>query len=208
MSDLQQPSVPPVPPPGYAPPSPQAPAPSYPASYPAPTYAPAPGYQATPSSQPAPTYQAPPGALQGPAAGYAAPLPASAEPRGSTLGVIALVLAVIAGVGCTVLGGWASFEIGRGIVNANDLSAFDESSLRFLSPVRDIVLWAEIAFWAGTIAGITGLVLGIIAAVKKRGRGAGIAAIVIAALGPILFVVLAVTLFGAGAASGAAGLQA
>jgi hypothetical protein len=56
-----------------------------------------------------------------------------------------------------------------------------------LTPVRDWVLMGEIAFWAGTAIGIWALVQGIVAIATRRGRGAGIAAVVIAAVGPLIF---------------------
>ena len=47
-----------------------------------------------------------------------------------------------------------------------------------------MVLIAEIAVWAGSALGIWALVQGVIAVVRRRGRGAGIAAIAISVLAP------------------------
>ena len=72
-----------------------------------------------------------------------------------------------------------------------------------LTPVRDWVLLGEIAFWAGTVLGTWALVQGIVAIVKDRGRGWGIAAVVLAVIGPIAFAVGVQALLAAGFASGA-----
>jgi hypothetical protein len=53
--------------------------------------------------------------------------------------------------------------------------------------VRDLVLWAEIGFWTGTALGVAALVMGIIAIVTRRGRGFGIAAVIVAAVGPVIY---------------------
>ncbi|WP_067245584.1 hypothetical protein, partial [Microbacterium resistens] len=153
---------------------------------------------------PAPTgYAAPPGAYAGPAAGYAAPFaPEPERPATSTTGVLSLVLALIAVVLGTALGSWAAFEIGRGVVSMDNLTSSTTNPLRLLTPVRDVVLWAEITFWAATALGVVAFVLGIVATVKRRGRGAGIAGLVIAAVGPFVFAGVAWALFTAGAAAG------
>ncbi|QOC29143.1 hypothetical protein IC744_01500 [Microbacterium hominis] len=63
----------------------------------------------------------------------------------------------------------------------------DDQVLALLSPVRGLVLWAEIGFWAGTVLGLWALVQGIVAITTRRGRGQGIAAVIVAAAGPILY---------------------
>ncbi|MGA7148519.1 MAG: hypothetical protein WBX17_08550, partial [Microbacterium sp.] len=83
-----------------------------------------------------------------------------------------------------VAGASAGLVLGPGFVYAPlDYSA----DLSTYSPVRGWVLVGEIAFWVGTVLGTWALVQGIIAAVKRRGRGSGIAAIVVAAIGPLVF---------------------
>ena len=77
--------------------------------------------------------------------------------------------------------------------------------LALLSPVRTLVLWAEIGFWAGTVLGIWALIQGIVAIATRRGRGQGIAAVVIAALGPIAYGVAVGIGETLGVAAGAAG---
>lgn len=181
-----------VPPGGYIQPTPGAP-PVYvgPAAT-GPGYAPgyAPGYT--------------PGAL-------APPAPPAPNEQRKTLGVVALVLAVVATIGASILsattGAIAAFEAARRAFETSPLGLEEFSTdqlLAFLSPVRELVLWAEIGFWAGTILGIWALVQGIIAIVTRRGRGLGIAAVVIAALGPLLFAsVVSTAVLGAiGAAAG------
>ncbi|WP_255304885.1 hypothetical protein [Microbacterium sp. 3J1] len=221
-ADAQPPSTPPAPaPPAYspAPPAPPAfasPAPRFeaPTAHPAPSAQPqgypggAPAYPAQPfGGQPAaPTYQAaPPGAYQVPVGGYSAPAgtyqaPASDERRSSFLGILALVLAVVAAVVTPIVAGITGFEIGRRIPAGFDATSPD--LLTVLSPARDQVLWAEISFWVGTLLGIAAIVLGIIAIRKKQGRGAGIAALVVAVLGPIVFWVVLFFAFSVGTAAG------
>ena len=194
-----QPSGPPAPP-GATPPLPPFPAgPGYPpasGAYPpaTPTYPPTGvhGYPATPA------YPAAPAAhdSQLPATEFAAPyaIPAPlgfAEPapvRSGTLGVVALVAGILALVVAPIVAGIASYRIGLGVGREFALrpsaASFDWT---LLSPVRDWVLLGEVSFWAGTALGVWAIVQGIVAIVKKRGRGAGIAAVVVAVLGPIAF---------------------
>lgn len=115
--------------------------------------------------------------------------PASTPTRRSpAVGLIALALALLATVGASIVGAIASFAVGlgagRGITERAFTADFDWS---ILTPVRDQVLLGEVAFWTGTAFGLWALVQGIVAIVTARGRGAGIAAVVIAALGPIVF---------------------
>nr|WP_236571237.1 hypothetical protein [Microbacterium hydrocarbonoxydans] len=225
---MQQPPTPPAPSP--APPYSGATAPSggpgypggpaYPvaSAYPvAPAYPDAPAYSGAsaplpyPGAQVAPQagpgYQAaPPGAYQVPVGGYATPSgayevrPPAREKGSSLLGIVALVLAVAATVVIPIIGGIVGFEIGTRLPSGLDTS--EPEFLTILSPARDQVLWAEIAFWTGTVLGIAAIVLGIVAIRKRRGRGAGIAAIVVAAVGPIIFWIGLVIALSAGTASG------
>lgn len=167
--------------------------------------APYPGGQVAPPSGPG-SQAAPPGAYQVPVGGYATASgayevrPPAREKGSSLLGIVALVLAVAAAVVIPIIGGIVGFEIGTRLPSGLDTSEPD--FLTILSPARDQVLWAEIAFWAGTVLGIAAIVLGIIAIRKRQGRGAGIAAIVVAAVGPIIFWVGLVIALSAGTASG------
>lgn len=164
----------------------------------------APGYPTPPVAPPAyapqqsvaPVYQAPPGAFAGPAGGYAgAPYAPPAQPaRGSGLGRVALLLALLATVVLTIVGTVLAWQIGQGIGSSTDLTTLENSvsaeDLSIFTPVRDLVLWVEITSWAATALGIWALVQGIVAIAKRRGRGPGIAAVIIAALGPIVYVVV------------------
>lgn len=203
------PSAPPAPPATTVPPVPEAPfgavppaAPVYPPA--APAYPVAPPY-APSQNAPAPGYPAaPPGAYQVPVGGYAAPAGSYSAPDATVrpsglFGTIALVLALVAAVVTPIIAGIAAFEIGRVIPQGVTTTTTEDLSV--LSPARDQVLWAELSFWIGTILGIAAIVLGIIAIAKRRGRGAGIAALVVAALGAVIFFVVLVAALAAGSAT-------
>lgn len=180
---------------------------SPPPSAPVPPYAPA-----SPAAPPAP-YQAPPGAYQVPVGGYAAPsgsyvTPEATPRRSAVLGLVSLVLALVAAVVTPIVAGVTSFEIGRRIPEAITQATGDVNSLAFLSPARDQVLGAELAFWAGTVLGVVAIVLGILAIVRKQGRGQGIAGLIVAVIAPMIFFVVVALAITLGGASGAAGLSA
>lgn len=136
---------------------------------------------------------------------YAMPAPGvlaapPARRRGRPLGAVALVLAIVAGLLAPAVGGFAAFRIARG-AGAEAIARGTVAGVDWtlLSPVRDLVLVAEVSFWAGTVVGITGLVVGIVATARGRGRGAGITAIVLSVLGPALFGVCVTVALVAGA---------
>lgn len=199
---------PPIAPPPYRaqPPAAYPPTPQPPVAYPgAAAPLPYPGGQVAPPAGPG--YQAaPPGAYQVPVGGYATASgayevrPPAREKGSSLLGIMALVLAIAAAVVIPIIGGIVGFEIGTRLPSGLDTS--EPEFLTILSPARDQVLWAEIAFWTGTVLGIAAIVLGIVAIRKKQGRGAGIGAIVVAAIGPIIFWIGLVIALSAGTASG------
>lgn len=146
-----------------------------------------------------PPYVAPPASYAAP---YAAPQhpqfaqyvaePAAAS-RGRALGVVALVLALVALIVTPIVGAVSAFAVGiaygagmnGAFATADPETAVIEWSL--LSPARDAVLWGEIAFWAGTVLGVWAIAQGIVALVKRRGRGQGIAAIIVAAVAFFVF---------------------
>ncbi|GAA5091319.1 hypothetical protein GCM10025760_18310 [Microbacterium yannicii] len=147
-------------------------------------------------------WAAPPAGAYAPAPGYAPPAGYAVSPvaasgqygtgiparRSGVLGVVALALALVATVGAGIVGAIASFRIGLGAGREISARAFDaDFDWSVLSPVRDWVLLGEVAFWVGTVLGLWALVQGIVAIVTARGRGAGIAAVIVAALGPIAF---------------------
>ncbi|MEE6388221.1 hypothetical protein V3G71_05145 [Microbacterium paraoxydans] len=204
MTDPQLPppagAMPPLPPATSVPQDPASgavPPPAYPSAPPA---APAPYPPAYPSAPPA----APPGAYQVPVGGYAAPsgtytAPDTAPKPSGFLGLLALGLSILAAVVMPIIGGVSAFEVGHRIPQGFSGSTGD---LGFLSPARDQVLWTELSFWAGTVLGIAAIVLGIIAIRRKQGRGAGIAALIVAVLGAIIFFVAVFTAFAVGGAAG------
>ncbi len=148
-------------------------------------------FEAPPSQ--APQFQAPHAAP--PVGTLLAPPPSNR--RGKPLGIWALVMALVAGVLASAVAGFVSFRIARGAGPALLSATPDTIDLRVLSPVRDLVLAGEIAFWVATVIGVAAVVTGIVATVRGAGRGAGIAAIVIGALGPVVFALfVAVALVG------------
>lgn len=204
---FRPPAPPPVPP---APPASGSNTPQAPNGFLAPGGYQAPGYP-TPGAA-APAYQAPVGAYQAPIGGYqvaAGPYSAPAAPETSarTTGVLALILSLAAAIVVPIIGATAAFAVGSIIPNAvDDVTSTGLYSLAFLAPARDQVLWAEISFWAGTVLGIAAFVLGIVAIVKRRGRGQGIAGLIIAVLGPVVFFTAVFIALTVGAAVGAAQL--
>ena len=170
----------------------------------------APAVSAAPSVPAAPSGAVPP-PLVFPAPSAAPVAPAGAYAVADTtrppgfLGLLALILALVAAVVTPIIVGINAFAIGRilppGIsANSGDLSIF--------SPARDLVLWAELSFWTGAILGIAAIVIGIIAIRRKQGRGAGIAALVVAVLAAVIFFLVLVVALGAGSAAGLAGFTA
>jgi hypothetical protein len=140
-----------------------------------------------------------------PVGGYAAPTGAYAVPdttprRSALLGTLALVFALVAAVVAPIVVGVNAFEIGRVIPQGVSTS----SDLSILSPARTQVLWAELSFWIGTVLGIAAIVLGIIAIRKRQGRGAGIAALIVAVLGAVIFFTVLLIAFTVGSAAGIA----
>jgi hypothetical protein len=108
--------------------------------------------------------------------------------RSSVLGVVALALALVATVGASLVAAIASYRIGLGAGRQITAGALDtDFDWSVLTPVRDWVLLGEVSFWVGTALGVWALVQGVVAIVSARGRGAGIAAVIVAALGPIVF---------------------
>jgi len=129
--------------------------------------------------------------------------PPVAVRRSGALGAVALVLALVATAGAGLFGAIAGFNIGIGAGQGlADLPMDGSWDWSILTPVRDWVLLGEVSFWVGTILGVWALVQGIVATVTGRGRATGIAAIVVAALGPIVFGALVQGFLTAGLAAG------
>lgn len=192
MSDqTPPPPVPPLPPVG--PPAPPYAGPPYVGQpYAQQPYAQGPQHPSTPYGSPYPTAPA------GYYADNAQVMPAEKKPGG--LGLVALLLALAAAVVAPLVGAVAAFQVGAGSWSWSSYEpepAAGWSDLSFLSPVREWVLLGEIAFWAGTVLGVWAVVQGIVAIVKRRGLGTGIAAIVVAVCGLFIF---GAVVYGAGIA--------
>ncbi|SIT71102.1 hypothetical protein [Microbacterium sp. RU33B] len=138
-----------------------------------------------PHPPPSPGYAAPYSAPRPPAAGIRPP---ETAPSGAGLGLAALVLAVLGTLGASVVGAASAWQLGlaagRGSATAPIDADFDWS---VLAPVRDWALAGEVSLWAGTALGIAAIVSGIIALITRRGRVPGTIAVVVAALGPVVF---------------------
>ncbi len=100
------------------------------------------------------------------------------------VGLVAAIVAVIALIGSVAT---AAVAVSRVAATATITGSLDAAGLRALSPARDWVLVGEIAFWSGTVLGLWALAQGVVAIVADRGRGLGIAAVVTAALSPVVF---------------------
>ncbi|MGM1016844.1 MAG: hypothetical protein ACQEW8_04825 [Actinomycetota bacterium] len=152
-------------------------------------------------------YAPPPGASAVPLGGYSMPtgaygVPPTPKRRSSLIGILALLLSLIAAIVTPIIGGIAAFDVGFLIPDV-DRYVGDPDSLAFLSPARDQVLWLEISFWLGTLTGVAAIVLGIVAIAQRRGRGQGIAGLIVAVLGSIVYTVVVIVALGFGAGLGA-----
>ena len=138
------------------------------------------------------------------AAPYAPPAQGSfAEPpsrRSRTAGIIALI-AGLAAVATSLGAAVSAFQIGLG-TGPRFQSPGTQTDLSFLTPVRDWVLLGEVCFWVGTALGIWAIVQGIVAAATARGRAPGIAGLVVAVLGPVIFFAVAAVALGLGVDAG------
>lgn len=188
-----QPSGPtgqPVPPWGAAG-APAAPPPAASPGYPAPQWSQYPG--AAPAAPPAvaPQFAAPYAPAVAPQ--YGVTIDAPLRQRSSRLGLVALILALVAAVVLPVIEAFLVWPIGQTWARSaatlfSDVEpshAFDD--LGWLTPVADQVLWAELTLYAASALGIVAFVLGIMAIAQRRGRGAGVGAVVTAVLGPFIF---------------------
>lgn len=110
--------------------------------------------------------------------------PQAGAPRKSGLGIVAFFLALSAFLIPSILGAANAFAIGLEIGEGGLYRLTEYGDLNVLMPVRNEVLWIEVAFWFGTVIGIWAFIQGIVAIAKRRGRGLGIAAAVIAFFGP------------------------
>ncbi|MEV7621311.1 hypothetical protein AB0N59_14365 [Microbacterium sp. NPDC089321] len=148
-----------------------------------------------PQAPPPGAYRVPVGGYHAPIGGYAVPAPVRPSRR---TGALALASAIVATLVTPIVAGVLALQIGL-LVSVDELvSVTGDVVIAALSPARIETLWAEIMFWLGTALGIFAIVAGIIAIARRRGRGMGIAAIVIAALGPVLFFLAVTLMYGIG----------
>jgi len=133
---------------------------------------------------------------------YGAALAAPPPRRSPVLGIVAVIAAGIAAL-TPIVGSIAGFQIGLGAGKEIALRPSPKSwDLTMLSPVRDWVLAGEVSFWAGTILGLWALVQGIVAIVTRRGRVAGVVAVVLAVIAPVAFGLVTWISIAAGIGSG------
>ena len=170
-----------------------------------------PQHPVTPASHPPPSRSAPPVApYSGPHAApylppvhpqYASAVAPPARPS-NAIGIVAVIVAGLAAI-TPIPAALAAFRIGA-VTGAQlvDLPPTSNFDLTILTPVRDWVLLGELSFWIGTALGIWALVQGIVAMARNRGRVAGIVAVVIAVLAPIVFVASTVLALSAGMGAG------
>jgi len=165
------------------------------------------------SSTPPPPepYDPPPaGRADAAAPGYSAP-PAYQPPAGTPvknsnrLGLIAFIVALAGVVIGSILAFVGGMQSGSLVQYANtgangaeiDPSTLPESARQAAASAGLLTVGGFLVYGA---LGLWGFIQGIVAAVKNRGRGLGIAAVVIAVLGGILVIVFLAVGAGAGAA--------
>ncbi|MCR2812194.1 hypothetical protein NQ166_05890 [Microbacterium sp. zg.Y1090] len=157
-----------------------------------------PGAPAPYGAYPAPGFVAPYTAPGAPRTGMQPPAPDGTN----TLGILALVLALVGAVGAGIVAVMSCAPIGEVLALQQGATPMATGfDLAMLAPVRGEVLATEVAFWSGTVLGTWGFVQGIVAIARRRGRGAGIAAVVVAAVGPVIFGVAAALSFSLGVAA-------
>ncbi|MGW9114388.1 hypothetical protein [Microbacterium sp. NPDC055683] len=127
-----------------------------------------------------------------------------AAPASKAAGRVALLLSLLSLIGGAVVLAVCLFLVGVQSERSGFLetAAAEDPDWTLLAPVRDAVMTAEITWWVATALGIWALVQGIVAIARRRGRGAGIAAVVIAVLAPIVVGTIAFIGFAAGLAGG------
>lgn len=146
-------------------------------------------------------YTTPVGGYPNVASGYA--VPKSTAPQSKAPGIVALVTSLIIFIVSSIIAGVVGFQIGLGAPDAVPMLTGDEPiSMSVLSPVRGEVLLAEISFWGSTILGVFAIITGIWAISARRGRGAGIAAVIIAIVAAATYLLIISFMIGFGSAVG------
>ncbi|MEH3089742.1 MAG: hypothetical protein PGN24_09165 [Microbacterium arborescens] len=111
-------------------------------------------------------------------------LPEAPRPaRRRRTGLLALTIAVVAGLSGIAVAVMVATRLG----SSGALRAWidSEGDLRSLTPVRDWILVGEVAFWTCGALGIASVVLAIVAIARRSGRATGITALVIALVSPV-----------------------
>lgn len=143
------------------------------------------GQQAQPQPQQQPQQQPSYGSGYG---GYESAAPQyTAEKKSSTLGVVALVLAVLAAIGYlvfAVLSGQATVDLANmsGGTVPEDPEQINQEATEKLLAVTGFMVAQVIP----SILGLAGLICGIVSAATARGRAFGIVAIILAVIAPII----------------------
>lgn len=135
---------------------------------------------------------------------YAALVEAPPAPSSPALGRIALVLAIGAVLVAAVPAWVAAQAAGEAIAYSQMAAGGTGFGWQMLIPARDLILLGEIGVWTGLGLAAWALVQGIVAIRRRRGRGPGIAAAVIAVLTPFVLAAVVFAAFTVGAALGAA----
>ncbi len=133
----------------------------------------------TPPPAGSPAFAAP---YRVPAPGTLSPSPAARRSR--AVGIAAAAIAALALCAAMIVNVLAGARFGASGAVADLLGSGGD--LRALSPVRGWVLVVEIVFWSAAALWTAAIALGIVAVVGRRGRALGVAAIVTAALGPVV----------------------
>lgn len=106
--------------------------------------------------------------------------PRAAAGRSTVLGTAALVLTIIAVVAGVVVGGL----IGGGVSYWEGEYGYYFDDIP--ENLQGLLVVGVVTMFLWTALGITGLILGIVAAARNRGRIRGVVAIVLAVAGPVL----------------------
>jgi hypothetical protein len=123
-------------------------------------------------------------------------VPAAAEPRkGRGLGIFALILGLGAFIGDIVLLGIA---IAGAAAAFSNVSAGNFDFTTILAGLAGFAFIAFIGFWVGILVAALAMLLGIIAAVKNRGRAAGIFGAIFGLLVLISHLTILATVLGSG----------
>lgn len=138
------------------------------------------GYGGQPGDAPPPGYPPQPYAPQQYAPAPYPPRPGSSGPRSPVLGYVALGVVVLATLG-SLAGGWLTIQDAASVLAGSEYTGLpDRGDLEqaLIGPISVV--------GASSTLGFAGWVAGIVAAATNRGRVAGIVAIVVGVIAPVL----------------------